>query len=60
VVGLKRRKRVMMEMKMCGFDDAIGDCGRGKDDDDDVKMVFEALFCFFLSVLLINGWVLLP
>jgi hypothetical protein len=50
VVGLKRRKRVMMEMKMCGFDDAIGDCGRGKDDDDDVKMVFEALFCFVFLV----------
>jgi hypothetical protein len=47
VVGLKRRKRVIMEMKMYGFDDAIGDCGRGKDDDDDVKMVFEALFWFF-------------
>jgi hypothetical protein len=46
VVGLKRRKRVIMEMKMYGFDDAIGDCGRGKDDDD-VKMVFEALFWFF-------------
>jgi hypothetical protein len=49
VVGLKRRKRVIMEMKMYGFDDAIGDCGRGKDDDD-VKMVFEALFCFVFLV----------
>jgi hypothetical protein len=59
VVGLKRRKRVMMEMKMCGFDDAIGDCGRGMDEDD-VKMVFEALFFIFLFFVLINGWVLLP